>query len=262
MGIACCYLNLSTTKNTDFKQKLKYEVIKHISDKLKAEDPSISINEVSSFSYTIKCDAENFRSLQPDSLDAYIRSNYVYPGKDYILIADSLLDISVVPQSALNLLKVWKKLGHMKYCCIMNYGERNLWEYYDRILSVYWIDRYWPSRRKTPADGIRAEKRPMPEEIKQVYKDLIQVEGYSIRAVSEYYGIPSSTLHYHVADTEVWENASKDSERRMPNGVRVIHGEEPPAFIRANEKIASCYAKIASKMEISVDDQTVSAFIK
>ena len=260
MEIACCYLNFSTTKNTDFKQKLKCEVIKHISDKLKTEDPSISIDEVSSFSYTIKGDAQNFRSLQSDCLDAYIRSNYVYPGKDYILIADSLLDISVVPQSALNLLKVWEKLGHMKYCCIMNYGERNLWEYYDSIMSVYWIDRYGPWLRKSPTEGKRAEKRPMPEAVRQVYKDLIQVEGYSIRAVSEYYGVPASTLHYHVADTEVWENASKDSERRMPNGVRITHGDEPPAFIRANEKIARCYAEIASKMVISVDDQTVSAF--
>lgn len=191
------YCNLNPEPNDPVRVQYKNAVLSHIRKQLKREYGPETKTITHSFSYRMRGSEEPsesymLRRRQMYFVEGYIRTEVRNP---YVLVADSLLDISPVPLTAVRMLRQWESeknsLGHeMLHCYITGYSiEKDLCTYADRILGYYYIDQ-----GTTDKTGRHPKTRTLPKEIWDDLIDLRVRKGYSTSELACYFEIPETTL--------------------------------------------------------------------
>lgn len=191
------YCNVNPEPNDPVRVKYKNAVMSHIQKQLIKEYGSETKAFANSFAYWMRGSGENSESFklrrsQMYFVEGFIRTQVQRP---YVLIVDSLLDISPVPLTAVRMLRQWENeknlLGHeMLHCYVTEYSITNDMNVYaDRLLGYYYVDQ--GTKDKT---GNRQRTRILPKEIWDDLIDLRVSKGYSTSELARYFEIPETTL--------------------------------------------------------------------
>lgn len=239
------YCNLNPEPNDPARLQYKYGVMRGILKQLRQEYGPETKAFPRSFSYWMRDGGNPPGNYKPRRSQTYFVEGYIRTKvrRPYVLIADSLLDISPVPLTAVRTLRQWENekdsLGHeMLHCYITGYSFReDLDTYAGRLLSYYYVDQ--GTKDKT---GSRQRTRILPKEIWDGLIDMRVEKGYSTNDLARYFEIPETTLAARIS------RAGKSS-RQKGNAVSMTD----PDIIGLYDKFQKEYEKWCGYADIFPD---------